>query len=786
MRTFKHYTGRSVEEAASLLTQNAPGARLVAGGTDLLGGLKDCIHPRSPETLIDLKRIEGLDRIEEGEDGLTLGAMVRLHSLETDPRVKKDYGLLAQAARSVASPQLRNMGTLGGNICQEPRCWYYRYPDNFFHCLRKGGDYCPALTGENRYHSIFGAARVGTTPCTRTCPASVNIPDYLKQLRAGDWDAAARILLAANPMPAVTGRVCPHFCQDECNRQELDTSVSIRSVERLLGDYILDNAERFYAAPDEESGHRAAVVGAGPGGLAAAYYLRAAGHGVTVFDRLNRAGGMLSHAIPAYRLPPAVVERFVSALEGMGVEFIIGREVGPDEMDRLVKEYEAVFAAPGAWGSPRLNIPGEELAGPALEFLTRSALGEKPAVGRRVAVIGGGNVAVDAGLTAKRLGAEEVTLVCLESREEMPAHEWEIAQAQEEGIELLPSWGPARIGKTGESLSLELIRCTAVFDPEGNFCPAYDQAETKALEADQVLLAVGQRCEPDFLAPGLLNKRGLIGVDAATQQTSRPEILAGGDAVTGPASVAGALASGARAAAGLIARWGERPEKAGAGQGLHCFSPQALDPSEPVREEIKDPARRTLVDEDAATVSPEEALAEAGRCFDCGCVAVSPADVPPALLALEATMVTSKREVPAEEFFRAVKMGSTALEPDEIVTGVWLPKASSGAKWGFQKFRIRKSIDFPMASVAVVLNLEGDKVVRARIALGAVAPTPLRARKAEAVLEGSAPTPEAARAAARAVVAEALPLKENEYKIDILKALVERTILAAARGDENN
>ena len=786
MRTFKHFTGQSVDQAVDLQAQNSQGARFVAGGTDLLGGLKDNIHPHAPEALIDLKRIPGLDKIEESNGGLTLGAMVRVHTLETDPRIKQDYGLLAQAARSVASPQLRNMGTLGGNICQEPRCWYYRYPDNFFYCLRKGGEYCPALTGENRYHSIFGAAKVATTPCTRTCPASVDIPDYMEQLRAGDWDAAARILLASNPMPAVTGRVCPHFCQDQCNRRELDGSVSIRGVERRLGDYILDNAGRFYLAPDKESGRKAAIVGAGPAGLAAAYYLRAAGHKVIVFDRLTKAGGMLSHAIPPYRLPSAVVERFVAALEGMGVEFALGQEIDAARMDSLAREYEAVFAAPGAWGAPGLNIPGEDLAAPGLPFLTRAALGDKPSVGRRVAVIGGGNVAVDVGLTAKRLGAEEVTLVCLESRKEIPAHQWEIVQAEEEGIALLPTWGPAKVNKIEAGLSLELIRCTTVFGSDGKFCPAYDRAETRTLEADQVFLAVGQRSDLGFLDSALLNKRGLVVVDAATQQTSAPGILAGGDAVTGPASVAGALASGARAAAGLIARWGGQTKTSGTGKGLRSFSPQALEQSEPVQEQVKAVTQRSLDNEDAATISPEQALAEAGRCFNCGCVAVSPADIPPALLVLEATVVTSRREVPAGEFFQAVRMGSTILEPDELVTAIRLPRAKPGTRWGFQKFRIRKSIDFPMASVALVLEMEGDKVARARIALGAVAPTPLRAGAAEAVLEGFVPTPETARAAALAAVAETLPLKENEYKIDILKALVERTILAAAKGDGDN
>ena len=150
--------------------------------------------------------------------------------------------MVAEAARAVASPQIRNMGTLGGNICQEPRCWYYRNPDDRFRCLRKGGAKCNAIVGENRYHSIFGAAQMGMPGCRSDCPGNVNIPLLPRAVRAGDADGAARILLQSNPMPAITGRVCPHYCEKACNRGEMDGPVSVRAIERSLGDYILENA----------------------------------------------------------------------------------------------------------------------------------------------------------------------------------------------------------------------------------------------------------------------------------------------------------------------------------------------------------------------------------------------------------------------------------------------------------------------------------------------------------------------------------------------------------------
>ena len=274
----------------------------MAGGTDLLGTLKDAVHPRPPEVLVDLKRIEGLDRIEVDDHGLRIGALTRLRQLESHPAVKKEYGLLAEAAKAVASPQLRNMGTVGGNICQEPRCWYYRYPDNGFHCLRKGGDNCPALTGENRYHSIFGPAKVGDSPCTRACPASTDVPAYLALVREDDWDGAARRILQVNPMPAVTGRVCPHFCQEECNRHDLDESVSIRAVERRLGDYILDHADRFMAPPESENravrGRYRSRSGR-PGLRLLPAAGRTRGHGVRPWGRSRRHVGLCHPRVPA-------------------------------------------------------------------------------------------------------------------------------------------------------------------------------------------------------------------------------------------------------------------------------------------------------------------------------------------------------------------------------------------------------------------------------------------------------------------------------------------------------
>ena len=218
MSDFAHVDAHSLEEAGALAAADPMGVRVLAGGTDLLGTLKDHVHAHYPKTVVNIKTISGLDRLTEDDAGLRIGALVPIERLEHDPVVRERYPLLAEAARAVAAPQLRTMGTVGGNLCQEPRCWYYRTPENAFPCLRKGGTRCPAFTGESRYHSIYGSIAVTTRPCTAACPGSVRIPEYMEQLRAGDTAGAARMLLAANPMPAITGRVCPHACEGDCNR----------------------------------------------------------------------------------------------------------------------------------------------------------------------------------------------------------------------------------------------------------------------------------------------------------------------------------------------------------------------------------------------------------------------------------------------------------------------------------------------------------------------------------------------------------------------------------------
>ena len=282
--------------------------------------------------------------------------MATLADIAASPVVKEGWAALADAAYSVASPNIRNLATVGGNICQDVRCWYYRYPNSIggrINCARKTGNLCSAMMGENRYHSIFGAAKVCETACTHECPAHTDISAYMELLRAGDVDGAARIILEVNPMPAITSRVCAHFCMEGCNRNKYDESLNVGGVERYLGDYILEHHSEYMKAPETENGKKISIVGSGPSGLTAAYYLRQAGYQVTVYERMKEAGGCLSYAIPPYRLPKEVVRKFVAALEEMGIQFKLGVHVGKDlQLEEIVKSSDSVMLDTGTGLAP--------------------------------------------------------------------------------------------------------------------------------------------------------------------------------------------------------------------------------------------------------------------------------------------------------------------------------------------------------------------------------------------------------------------------------------------------
>jgi len=782
LRSFKHRNVTSLEEASNLLGKYGSKAVAIAGGTDLLGVLKDNVRPEYPELVVNLKTIPGLDYIKEDNLGLRIGALTRLHAIEKSEIVKKKYKLLSMAAHSVATPHVRNMGTIAGNICQEPRCWYYRNPECTFHCLRKGGQTCNALTGENRYHSIFGAARMATTPCSAECPGKVDVPSYFSLIRDKKIDKAAEMLLASNPIPAITGRVCPHLCETKCNRSEFDEAVSIRDIERYIGDYILDNVESIMRPPKKENGKKVAVVGAGPAGLAAAYYLRQSGYSVTVFDKHEEAGGMLMYAIPAYRLPKNLVRRQIKALQGTGIKFRPQFEIGNDSTLKDIRDnFDAVFLATGGWGQRSLGVKDEGLLISGLDWLTKVNSGLSKAPGKKVLVIGGGNVAVDVAITAKRLGAADVTMACLECREEMPAIASEIEQALAEGIHLMPSWGPDQILQENDHIQgMQLVRCTSVFDAEGCFAPAFNKADRTRVNADSIILAIGQRGDLSFIGPALKTERGLITVDQYTQETNAAGVFAGGDVATGPASVIQAIAAGRRAAASIdLYLMKRRIHTKIQKVTMQKCSSDCLVKMDRGKNAILPVSRRRIDIEDTVGFNLSEMENEANRCFNCGCVAVNASDIAPALVALGAKIRTTKRILTAEDFFSAGTMKTSQLEEGELVVEIQIPKPASGSRQDFIKFALRNSHDFPVVSVAALLNVKGDRVDSVRIVLGAVAPIPLRIKDIEDFLIGKKLDKKSAATAAKIAVEQTLSLTKNKYKVQVTRALVERAFLNA-------
>lgn len=783
MKYFEHESAATFDEAVSLLKESPKGKTVVmAGGSDLIGVLKEQILEDYPEKVVDLKTVRGGEYIKQDGDTIEIGALTKLCDIVKSDLLNEKAPVLSQAARSVATPLIRNVATMGGNICQDVRCWFYRYPHGIggrMDCMRKGGKECYAVMGDNRYHSIFGGMKVHTTPCSVQCPANTDIPAYMERLRQGDVEGAAHILMEANPIPMITSRVCAHTCQEQCNRCGSDESVSIHGVERYVGDYILEHPDTFYRAPETETGHKVALVGAGPAGLSAAYYLRKVGHDVTVFDKMEEPGGMLTYAIPNYRLPKSYVKQVAAAYEKMGIRFRLGCCLGEDiQAEDLEKEYDNVFYATGAWKRPVLGFDGEEFTEFGLQFLMEVNQWMNKKDRRHVLVVGGGNVAMDVAITARRLGAESVTLACLESEPEMPASREEIARAREEGIEIMPSYGVSKAIYEGSQVTgMELMRCTSVKDENGRFNPRYDREETLRVSADSILMAAGQKVDLSFLGDkyGLALERGLIQVDKDTQATSKSGIYAGGDATTGPATVIQGVRSGRNAAEAINRGYAVMPERRREDKFIH-FDTAGVKEEHAVKDKELSAAERALDKEDSFTLTGEEAAREAGRCMNCGCYSVNASDISPVLILLDARIVTTKKTVRAADFFTTRLKAADMLDTDELVTAVRF-RVPEGYTTAYDKFRVREAVDFAIVSLAYAYRMKDGLIEDARIVLGGVAPVPMERKKVEAFLAGRKPDEALAEAAAELAVEGTAAMANNSYKIQEVRALIKKMIL---------
>jgi len=473
----------------------------------------------------------------------------------------------------------------------------------------------------------FVVDKKGVSPCRAACPAGVNTQGYLALTRQGKYQEAVNLILREMPFPSVCGRVCHHPCETACARGELDSPVAIRAVKRFLGD-IWDGkpqpAERTHP-------EKVAIVGSGPAGLTAAYRLARDGYGVTVFESLPVAGGMLAAGIPEYRLPREVLHKEIAYIEGTGVEIKTNCAVGRDiSIDDLIRQgYGAVFMAVGAHYVPRANIPGEDYAGVlnGIEFLRQVNLGKAPRLSGRVIVVGGGNTAIDAARSALRLGAKEVVIAYRRSRQEMPALPSEVNEAELEGVKIEFLVSPTGIlGFEGRAIGLACIRVQlGELDASGRRRPVPIPGSQFTMDADTVILAIGQ--QPDvapFAGMFELTRWGTISVDPLTLATNRPGVFAGGDAVSGAATVIEAVAAGKRAAES-IERYLQGLDLT-AGRALkvpeeHIIHPTSLE-NAVTGERPPDrltPLSQRLGDflEVEHGLSEDEVVAEASRCLSC-------------------------------------------------------------------------------------------------------------------------------------------------------------------------
>jgi len=721
VKKFKYLNAGSIEEAAEVLRRHGHKARVIAGGTDLLGQMQDNILPEFPEVIVNIKNIKDLEYVREENGILRIGALTRLEDISEDKTVVKYYPALAEAARRTASPHIREMGTIAGNICQSNRCWYYWAPDNRFHCLRKNGRGCYGLFGDSRYHSIFGAVRVNATPCTVKCPAGVEIPDYLQKVREGNLAEAAIILLKSNPLPAITGRVCPHYCESECNRGLLDEPVSIRCVERYLGDYILDNPGVMGGPTANPAGKRIAVVGSGPAGLSAAFYLRQMGHDVTVFESMEKAGGLLTYGIPPYRLPKDIVAKQIEAFERIGVRFKLNTKLGKDiSLDDLRRNFDSVFLACGAWKERSSGIKGEPEMLSGIEFLKQINLDAREVSWKEVAVIGGGNVAIDVARVLKRLGVQP-QVIYRRSQGEMPALKEEVDKAQQEGVGIRFLTQPVEVVREGNRLIVECLKMTlGARDASGRPQPIAEEGSEFNIEFDAVIKAFGE--EPDI---SLISQEFVQAIKRLQNDPSvyllGANVFAGGDFVSGPSTVVQAIAAG-RKAAGQIDRFLGGPGTAERGKGIADLeSPQKFNgiylkktareqpPEITIKERLE-----TLEIEDIGNLDLSQVDIEANRCFNCGCVAVNSSDIAPALIALDGRIKTNQRAVKAEQFFGVKGDQTTILNDAEIVLEIEVPAPGPGTRCKFIKYALRKSIDFPVINCAVAIEIREGIVENAR------------------------------------------------------------------------
>jgi len=399
---------------------------------------------------------------------------------------------------------------------------------------------------------IVGEREESLIPCKSACPIGIDVPQYTYLIAQGRHAEAAAVVREKAPLPSVLGHACARPCESECRRGQVDEAISICALKR----FAMEQDKEIWRARvkvNPPTGKRVAIIGSGPAGLTAAHYLAKLGHSITMFESMPELGGMMRYGIQEFRLPKEVLKKDLEEIVKLGVEVKTNTPIKESlNIDHLKNEgYDAILVATGLQESNILKVEGFNLEGVlgGLDFLKDHRLGKEVNVGERVLVVGGGNVAMDVSLTALRLGAKQVQVACLETREEMPAFTWEVQQALEEGIAINNSWGIKKILGDGKKVAgAELTHCVSVFDQEGRFNPSYNESVTRTLNADMIIFAIGQLSDLSWLTPSSIqvSKLGTIKVEDYTE-TGVPGVFACGDIVTGPASIVEAMDSAKKA-----------------------------------------------------------------------------------------------------------------------------------------------------------------------------------------------------------------------------------------------
>ncbi len=473
-----------------------------------------------------------------------------------------------------------------------------------------------------------GAGRVGPVrarmpiyldllpPCNNACPAGENIQEWLRLIKAGNEEGAWRELVKHNPFPAIHGRVCYHPCETACNRIELDGAVSIHSVERYLGDLAIERGWTF-DQPKYSTGRRVLIIGAGPSGLSAAYQLAKLGHTVEVRDASDVPGGMMRYGIPEYRLPRAVLDAEIARIADLGVRIVTNAPVKDLLEEQGAGNFAAVFVAIGAHLSKRVDIPSRDASKivDAVSFLRDVASGERPVIGRKVAVYGGGNTAMDAARVARRLGAEESIIVYRRTEAQMPAHAEEKTEAEREGVKM--NWLRTISSMEDDEMTVEIME----LDEHGK---ARGTGRFEKLQADTVILALGQEADSAFLRkiPGMRFDNDVVQVDRLSLMTDVPGIFAGGDAVPSERTVTVGVGHGKRAAHQIDAWLNSQPAPERPKHELASFDKLNIwyfgDARRHSQPELDPGVRIADFDEIVGGLDQDQAHTEAGRCLSCG------------------------------------------------------------------------------------------------------------------------------------------------------------------------